>query len=58
MRLTEQDLLETLATALQEADDIFREPESFREAGVLTRDTGMVVKTRSGQTFHVTIQEA
>jgi len=53
-RLTEKRLETKLATIL----DRWAEVKTFREAGVLTNNRGLVVAFPKGQTFQVTIVES
>ena len=41
-----------------EVEDIVTSQRSFEEAGMLTRNKGLVVKTKNGSVFQITIVKA
>jgi len=58
--MTEQDFREVLQDALYEyeadGNSEIKDIRTFREAGLLTHDEGLVIKTSNGAEFQVTIK--
>ena len=56
MTTTEFDMNETLKDALYEAG-IEATVQDFTEVGMLTNDTGIVIKMEDGRQFKITVEE-
>jgi hypothetical protein len=52
--MDEREMQDALREALEEADNV-RRIETFEDAGVLTRNAGLVIRMRDGSEFQVTI---
>jgi hypothetical protein len=52
--MNEADIQEIIADAIIDRDEIKR-VQSFEEAGVLTTNNGLVVRTSDGSEFQITI---
>ena len=52
-----KELIETIAESLAELDEV-RMVMTYEEAGMLTRDSGLVVKTNDGSEFQITIVQS
>jgi hypothetical protein len=49
-----KELIETIAEAIAEHDEV-RLVMTYEEAGMLTNDTGLVVRTTDGSEFQITV---
>jgi hypothetical protein len=49
-----KDLIETIAESIAEHDEV-RMAMTYEEAGMLTRDSGLVVRTTDGSEFQITV---
>lgn len=54
-RTTPEAVEEFLNEAFRESDDIFTNVRSFAEVGMLTTNSGLVVRTADGREFQITI---
>ena len=54
-KMTEKAMAETIQETLAESGDIFTHLLTFEEAGMLTRNNGLVVRTSDGSEFQITI---
>jgi hypothetical protein len=52
--MEDTEMQDTLREALEEADNV-RRIETFEEAGVLTRNAGLVIRMTDGSEFQVTV---
>ena len=55
---TEIDMRETLLTALLDGDLDVRDARSFDDAGLMTRNEGVVVELEDGSEFQITIVQS
>ena len=57
MSINEKMMAETIQQALAEQDDV-RSVMTYDEAGMLTRNNGLVVRTRDGSEFQITVVQS
>ena len=57
MSINEKMMAETIQQALAEQDDV-RSVMTYDEAGMLTRNNGLVVRTSDGSEFQITIVQS